>query len=245
MRWSQAPLSLTPIRTLLEDQSWSSALVRSFELGAVSTLTALLVGTLAAYINIRATWPWRLLSAGLMILPAAVPTVVYALGLVLFSSRLGVDNRLTLIMGHAMVSSPFAFLVMRIGLAELRPDFLENARMLGASASLTFFHVLLPQLMPFLFVAASLAMSMSFAEPVLAIFLLSDSSATLPQKSFQGLRFGFDPLIMTSASLIVVLLLLLTTLSLLVLIRKARLAQKQIFVSAKRTSRSTFFWKKI
>jgi putative spermidine/putrescine transport system permease protein len=227
MRWSTAPLSYKPIKGLLEDQAWSDALIRSFELGALATVAALAVGSLAAYVNLRSNWAGRVLSAGLMILPAAVPTVVFALGLVLFSSRLGIDTRLALIIGHAMVSSPFVFLVMRIGLSGLRPELVESSRMLGASASLTFFYVVLPQLLPFLFVAASFAMSISLAEPVLAIFLLNDSSATLPQKSFQGLRHGFDPLIMTSATLIVIVLLLLATVSLVVLIRQTRLQNPQ------------------
>lgn len=215
--------AITPhsITAFLADPAWSDALRRSVLLAAMVAVLALAMGSLAAFVNVRQR-NGRIFSAALMILPSVVPTVVYALGLILVSGRVDVDPLYLLALGHTVIATPFAFLVMRVGLQALRPDLVESARLLGASPLTTFVRVVVPPLVPFALVSAVLAGSVSLAEPVMAIFLLNDSSATLPQKSFQGLRFSFDPSIMTAATVIILITLVVAVPSGMLMYRRDR-----------------------
>ena len=75
---------------------------------------------------------------------------------------------------------------------------------------MTLLYVVLPQILPFVIVSMALGASISIAEPVMSTFLLNDSSATLAQKSFQGLRFNFDPFVLTAAGFTVIIVMLAT-----------------------------------
>lgn len=194
-----------PVRRLLADPGWFDALVRSLVLACYVAVVSVVVGSLGAYASLRRGPVVRAVVLGVLLAPAVVPTVVYALGLVLVSTEVPVDPAYLLVVGHAVLATPLALLVMRVGVASLRPEQVESARLLGASRTLTLATVVVPHLLPFGLVAAALAASVSLAEPVLAIFLLNDSTATLPQKSFQGLRFSFDPLIFTAATVIILM----------------------------------------
>lgn len=217
---SEGHASLASVRTFLEDQSWTDALRRSLLLAAAVAVLAVALGSLAAYVNVRQSAMARTISGVLMVVPSVVPTVVYALGLVLLSARVTVDPVVLIGLGHTILATPFAFMVMRVGMQALRADLIESARLLGASWTTTLTLVVVPPLVPYALVSAALVGSVSLAEPVMAIFLLNDSSATLPQKSFQGLRFAFDPAIMTAAATIIVLTLVVTVPCLALLMRR-------------------------
>jgi putative spermidine/putrescine transport system permease protein len=198
--------SVDPVRELLNDPSWYDAMVRSLLLAGYVAVVGVVVGSIGAYASLRGGPVTRSVVMALMMLPAIVPTVVYALGLVLVSTKVPIMPTHLLVVGHAVVATPLAFLVMRVGVESLRPELVESARLLGASRLLTLTTVVAPHLLPFGLMAAALSASVSLAEPVLAIFLLNDSTATLPQRSFQGLRFSFDPLIFTAATVIILLI---------------------------------------
>ncbi|MEU4559552.1 ABC transporter permease subunit [Actinoplanes sp. NPDC023936] len=191
------------VEAFLGDPEWADATRRSLLMAAVVAVLAVAVGALAAHANVRQGGHLSVLAAGLMILPAVVPTVFYALGLVLLADRTQAGALSLVVLGQTVLAAPFAFLVMRIGLRALRPELIESARLLGARWHTVLLRVVAPPLVPYAAVSAAIAASQSLAEPVLAIFLVNDATATLPQRSFQGLRFTFDPLIMTAAALIV------------------------------------------
>ncbi|MBQ1026019.1 ABC transporter permease [Micromonospora sp. C95] len=198
-------LTLRSIEAFLADPAWADAARRSLVMAVIVAALAVAAGSLAAYVNVRQTGRLSILTAGLMILPAVVPTVLYALGLVLLAARIPLSAIELVVIGQSVLATPLAFLVMRIGLHALRPEQVEAARLLGARWHTTLLRVVVPPLVPYAAVSAAMAASLSLAEPVLAIFLVNDAAATLPQKSFQGLRFSFDPRIMTAAAFIVLL----------------------------------------
>jgi putative spermidine/putrescine transport system permease protein len=202
---SAGSFSHRSVTGFLSDPAWSGALVRSLLLACSVAALALLVGSLAAFVSVRQGRRLRALVSALMLLPGFLPTVVYAVGLVLLSARTAVEPISLVLLGHTVIAVPFTFIVMRAGMLALQRQQVESARLLGASRTLTFAYVVVPPMLPYAALSAALAGSFSLAEPVLAIFLLNDSSATLPQKSFQGLRFGFEPFVMTAAALIILL----------------------------------------
>src|SRR6185436_16068773 len=125
----QDEFSLQHWRAFLSSREWLGSIWQSLWIAVVSTLAAVIAGTLCAI------GCWRIASSlsekvrGLMILPMAVPTIVYALGLY----RLYVDLDLVgsavgVVLAHAVTGLPYVVLTVSASLSNLDPRLEQAAR---------------------------------------------------------------------------------------------------------------------
>ena len=208
----QEHLSLQHWQTFLSSPAWLGSIWQSLWIAVVSTLVAVTAGTLCAI------GCWRIGSAlsekvrGLMILPMAVPTIVYALGLY----RLYVDLDLVgsafgVVLAHSVTGLPYVVLTVSASLSNLDPRLEQAARGLGASIAQTLRHVIVPNIMPGVLSGAIFAFIHSWDELVVVIFIGGRALFTLPRRMWDGINDNLDPVIAVVATGMILFTLLVLT----------------------------------
>ncbi len=218
----QEELSLQHWRTFLSSPQWLGSIWQSLWIAVVSTAAAVIAGTLCA------VGCWRIASSlsekvrGLMILPMAVPTIVYALGLY----RLYVDLDLVgtafgVVLAHTVTGLPYVVLTVSASLSNLDPRLEQAARGLGASLGQTLRYVIVPNIMPGVLSGAIFAFIHSWDELVVVIFIGGRALLTLPRRMWDGINDNLDPVIAVVATGMILFTLLVLTAELSLRARRA------------------------
>jgi spermidine/putrescine transport system permease protein len=166
-----------------------TSITTSVKVAALSSIGAVILGTLASIVLVRRDFFGRGGVSALLLSPLVVPYIALAIGLLVFfnetSLPLGIQS---IAMGHIVVSIPYAILVLVPRLERLDARLEEAARDLGAGAMQTFRLITLPLLLPALVSAYLVAFVLSFDEIVIAYFV-NGQVTTFPLYLFSALRF--------------------------------------------------------
>jgi putative spermidine/putrescine transport system permease protein len=186
--------------------SWIAATKTSFKVAVVVSILSTALGLATAVLLTRFTFFGRNLVRALIMAPLVVPVIIIAVGLYYVFLRVGLNGTFWgLVIGHTVVIFPYATIVIGTALAEVDPR-LENAAVgLGAMRARAFVEVTLPLIRPGLVVAALFGFLISFDEVVIAIFVTSAETMTLPRRIWDGIRFELNPTIAAVSTLLIAL----------------------------------------
>lgn len=202
-------LSLRWYRQFFGSPQWTAALRNSLEVAGLAVAGSLAGGTGLAVAVTRYHFRGRRLLSGAVLLPLFVPAVVLGMGLLPWVRFLGLWGSLwSLAAGHALWSLPVVFLVVRSALEDLDPALEAAARGLGASPAMTFRRVTLPLVRPAVLSGAAMGAVLSLNEFMIALFLATPDTETLPKVIWPHLRYTLTPLV-AAASCVAMLLTLL------------------------------------
>lgn len=198
--------SLRWFRDYLDSSSWIDATILSFKVALVVSLVSTLLGLTTALLLTRHSFVGRNFVRALVMAPLVVPVIVIAVGLYYVYLRVGLNGTFTgLVIGHTVVTFPYATVVISAALLEVDPR-LENAAVgLGAIRPRAFVEVTLPLIRPGLVVAALFGFLISFDEVVIAIFVTSAETMTLPRRIWNGIRFELSPTIAAVSTILIAL----------------------------------------
>jgi spermidine/putrescine transport system permease protein len=128
-------------------------------------------------------------SAIIAAMTSVIPYVVFGISLLLLFHQLGVPRGLfTVVIGHIVITLPYAILVLVPRLEQIDESLEEAAYDLGASRLRTFRSITLPLILPAVLSAFLIAFTTSFDEYAVASFLVG-SRATFPIFLYSALRF--------------------------------------------------------
>lgn len=196
--------SLRWFHEYFDNASWIDATKTSVKVALTVSISSTLLGLTAALSVDRYRGPGRNLLRALVMAPLLVPVVVTAVGLYYLFLRIGLNGSFwALVIGHIVVTFPYAAVVIGASLAEVDPRLEDAAVGLGAIRPRAFLEVTLPLVRPGLVVAALFGFLISFDEVVLAIFLTSAETITLPRRLWDGIRFELNPTIAAVSTLLV------------------------------------------
>ena len=208
----QEHMSLQHWRTFLSSEEWLGSIWQSLWIATVATVLAVAAGTLCAI------GCWRIASAGsdkvrgLMVLPMAVPTIVYALGIYRLYVELDlVGTAFGVVLAHAVTGLPFVVLTVSASLSNLDPRLEQAARGLGASVRQTIRHVIVPNILPGVLSGAIFAFIHSWDELIVVIFIGGRTLFTLPRRMWDGINDNLDPVIAVVATALILFTLLVLT----------------------------------
>jgi spermidine/putrescine transport system permease protein len=193
---------------LAKNNEVMNAAKNTLTIAFVSTLSATVIGTLAALALQRYNFRLKSFSELSLYIPIVIPEIVMGIGiLVLFSQlftflnnalNLSGNARLalglgTVILSHISFSIPFVALVVRARLQGFDQSFEEAAMDLGANELVTFWRITLPMLMPGVLSGALLAFTLSLDDFVITFFTNGPGSTTLPIYVYGLLRRIITP----------------------------------------------------
>lgn len=195
MRWYQAYLA---------SNDWIEATLRSVYIALVVSGLSVLIGVPASLGISRMGQAAANALLGLTTLPIVLPPVVIAIAMYMTFSRIGITGTvLGIVLGHLTLGLPFVVLTTLASLKKLDGQFLLAARSLGASSRRIFFTVTLPIIRPGILSGAFFAFLVSFDELLIALFIGSSETRTLPRKMWEGIRSEFDPTIAAASTFVV------------------------------------------
>ena len=202
-------------RAVIEDASLLEAARNSVVVGVGAATAATAIGTMVAITTIRLRVPGRRLLLGLAGLPLVVPFVVMGVAFFLLFVMLDIPRSLvTVSIGHSIIATPFATLIVLSRLGGLDPALEDAAMDLGASYPATLRFVVLPIMGPSLLSAWLTCFIVSFDEIALAIFLVG-GDPTFPVFLYGQLRFAQRlPVLVAMAVVLMIGTVLLTLLAL-------------------------------
>jgi putative spermidine/putrescine transport system permease protein len=191
-------------KALLEPD-WQRAFLNSLGVGAMATVVATVLGTLAALGLSRPNFPWRSLIMPLLISPMIIPVVVVAVGFYLVFAPLGLTNSYAgVVLAHAALGTPFVVITVTASLLSFDRNLLRAAAGLGAAPSTAFRRIMLPLVSPGVATGAIFAFATSFDELVVILFIGGPAQRTVPRQMWSGIREAIDPSILAIATLLTV-----------------------------------------
>lgn len=216
---NQLYLAFPPTRLVLRwyvelwnQERWLHAAWNSIQIGTATALLSMLLGTLSALAITRAGRRWMPAFGSLIVAPMMLPHVIIAIGL--YPTMLDLhlnDTYAAVIIGHTVVATPLVFITVSAALRSYDPALELAAMTLGASGWRSFRYVTLPMIGSALAVGGIFAFAVSFDELMLALFLASPQTETLPRLLWEHLAQTITPVIAAVATLILAFSLLLVT----------------------------------
>jgi putative spermidine/putrescine transport system permease protein len=184
--------------------NWQGAVKNSLIIAFFSTILATVLGTLAALGLSRSIMPFKSVLMGLLISPMIVPLIISAAGMYFFYSRIGLQGTFTgVILAHAALGTPFVVITVTATLSGFDEVLIRSSASLGAKPTTTFFHVIMPLILPGVISGALFAFITSFDEVVVILFVGSYKQRTIPWQMFSGIREQISPTILAVATILV------------------------------------------
>jgi len=192
VRWEG--FTLDWYRVLFRNAEVMLATRNTLMIAIVSTITATVIGTLAALALQRYRFRGYTISESILYIPVIIPEVVMGISLLAFFSQVGIRLGLnTIMLAHIAFSIPFVTLVVRARLHGFDRAIEEAAMDLGANELVTFWRVTLPTIIPGVLSGALLAFTLSLDDYVITYFTAGPGSTTLPLRIFSMVRFAVTP----------------------------------------------------
>jgi spermidine/putrescine transport system permease protein len=177
----------------------------SLLLALISTVGAVVIGTITAMAMERYQFKAKTFWDGLLYMPVIIPEIVAGISLLLFFALVKIERSLvTLIIAHIAFTMPFVYLTVRARLADFDRSVEEAAKDLGANEWTTFRRVTLPLLMPGVVSGALLAFTLSLDDFVISAFVWGKGWQPLPVYIAGQIRRGVTPEINAISTLMLI-----------------------------------------
>ena len=197
--WTE--FSLRWYDALFHDAAIIKAVGISLTVGFFTACASVVIGTLAAFVIVRANrFTGETAFLLFMTAPMVLPEVITGLALLLLFVTLGdfipvfADRGIIAIwIAHVTFCSAYATVVIRSRFVELDISIEEAAKDLGAGPIKVFFAIILPAIMPAEVAAFLLSFTMSMDDLVITSVIAGPDSTTLHLLIFSSVRRGLSP----------------------------------------------------
>lgn len=206
-------LSLRWYGEVLQSGAYLSAGYTSLKLALITVVLSLALGTSAAIALSRFRFPGRSFISALFLSPLILPSLIFAIGLLIVFSRYGDGpSFLGLVIGHTVITVPYVVRTVSASLADIDPHLDEAARMMGARWWQRYGLVILPQCATGMAAGAFFVFNISFDDAVIALFMRAPDVETLPMRIYSTLEFSPDPSVAAVSSIMIAMTLALVLL---------------------------------
>lgn len=213
MDWPPVGFSTEWYQYYFESPQWISATLTSFVTAFGSSLLTMALAVPAAFVLIRQTVYGRSAIMALMLAPMVVPRIIIAIALFYVYSRVGLVGTTTgLVLGHAVLSVPYALIGVMTVLRNYDERLDQAAHILGASKIQAFVRVTVPLIRFGVLSAFLLAFITSFDDLTVSLFITGGLSTTLPKQMWEDATLQVSPVLAAVSSLIILFMLALLTL---------------------------------
>ena len=190
---------------LMQNEDMLDAAWATLKVAVFSSTLATILGTMAAYVLVRAgRFAGRSLFSGMIYAPLVMPEVITGLSLLLLFIGIGLDRGiLTIVLAHTTFAMCYGAGGVSSRLTSFDRSLEEAALDLGCSPFEAFRLVTLPIIAPAVISGWLLAFTLSLDDLVIASFTTGPSATTLPIKIFSAVRLGVSPEINALSSIMI------------------------------------------
>jgi putative spermidine/putrescine transport system permease protein len=202
--WPPPGFSTRWYANLFHNAGFGSPTVKSLEVAVVSTIGALVIGTLAGLGIARYRFVGRHAFQGFLAAPLIVPKVAIGFAAFILFLKLGwYGDFFTVVLAHIVITLPFVVTLVVAGLARVDRTLEDAAMDLGAVPRQVLWRATLPQMRGALAAAAAFAFIISFDELDATIFIVGQTDNTLPVAMFIYMEKYQDPTLAALSALLI------------------------------------------
>jgi putative spermidine/putrescine transport system permease protein len=155
---------------------------------AASTLIAIPTGWALGRRNI----PGKEIILSIILLPRMIPPICYALGVArIFYGFHMINKHYGVALAHVTICAPYAILVLSSTFEGLDERILEASSVCGANIIRTFFHVILPLILPGVLSSIIFTFTTSYNEFTLTLLTYGPNTVTLPIRTYLAVGEGY------------------------------------------------------
>ncbi len=201
LRFPPRGFSFRWYQSFFSSPDYHFAILNSVKIGFSAAGLATVLGVMAALAVVRTDLPFRRLLSALFIAPLILPQIVLAIGLFPLMAKVGLLGTFPgIVLAHAVVTLPLVFLTVSAALRAVPRSYELAAMTLGSNPIRTFRYITLPLIGPGVVVGFVFALTFSFDELILAMFLTSPTTRTLPRLLWEQLNFEMTPVIAAAST---------------------------------------------
>ncbi|MBR0278293.1 MAG: ABC transporter permease [Clostridia bacterium] len=200
---------------LFKDSVIMNALFNTLVIALVSAVVATIIGTVTAFGMYYMKKTPRAILSGISYLPVMNPDIVTGVSLMLLFLACNVQRGFaTLLIAHITFNIPYVILSVLPKLQQMNEYLFEASEDLGASGVYTFFHVIIPEIMPGIVSGFLLSVTLSIDDFVISFFTRGAGVNTLSVHIYNMAKKGINPSINAlSAIMFAVVMILLIVLN--------------------------------
>ena len=161
-------------------------------IAAIAVAMSTLIGIPTGWALGRRGIPGKEVLMSVILLPRMIPPIAYALGVARIFYRLDlIDKHYGVALAHLAICAPYAILVLSSTFESLDERVLEASSVCGANAVRTFFHVILPMVLPGILSAMIFTFVTSYNELTLTLMTYGVHTQTLPVRTYLAVGEGY------------------------------------------------------
>jgi len=188
-----------PPELTLDWYRWAVEVTNIVDISKNTLIIAALAVAMATLIGIPSGWafgrhkiPGKELLMSMILLPRMIPPIAYALGVAQVFYRLHLINtHFGVALAHVAICTPYAILVLSATFEGLDERVLEASSVCGANPVRTFFHVILPLILPGILSSMIFTFTTSYNEFTLTLMTYGKDTITLPVRTYIALGEGY------------------------------------------------------
>jgi putative spermidine/putrescine transport system permease protein len=191
-RWLPPELTLDWYRWAFEVTNLVDITKNTLIIAALAVIMSTLIGIPTGWAFGRHRIPGKELLMSMILLPRMIPPIAFALGVAQIFYRLDLINtHFGVALSHVTVCAPYAILVLSATFEGLDERVLEAASVCGANAVRTFFHVVLPLILPGILSSMIFTFTTSYNEFTLTLMTYGKDTTTLPVRTYLAIGEGY------------------------------------------------------
>lgn len=187
--------------------TWGGPILQSIIVGTGTAALSVAIGLALARVTSGMTSTiGKAVIGGLAFAPIIAPGILLAIGIFDVELKLKLTGTIIgLILAHTVIAAPLSYALITASMAGADRGVEQAAWTLGASRTRTFWTVVVRGILPSVLGAFAIAFVTSWDEVVLALFLQTGPTKTLPVTIYKYLESGIVPTVPAVASLLIAL----------------------------------------
>jgi putative spermidine/putrescine transport system permease protein len=188
-----------PPEITLDWYQWAVDVTNIVDITKNTLIIAALAVAMSTLIGIPTGWafgrrriPGKELLMSMILLPRMIPPIAYALGVAQIFYRLQlIDTHFGVGLAHVAICAPYAILVLSATFEGLDERVLEAASVCGANPVRSFFHVIVPLILPGILSSMIFTFTTSYNEFTLTLMTYGKDTTTLPVRTYLAIGEGY------------------------------------------------------
>jgi putative spermidine/putrescine transport system permease protein len=190
--WLPPELTLDWYKLAIEVTNIVDITKNTLVIAVLAVIMATLIGIPTGWAFGRRRIPGKELMLSLILLPRMIPPIAYALGVAQIFYRLHlIDTHFGVALAHVAVCAPYAILVLSATFEGLDERVLEAASVCGANPLRSFFHVIVPLILPGILSSMIFTFTTSYNEFTLTLMTYGKDTVTLPVRTYLAIGEGY------------------------------------------------------
>lgn len=190
--WLPPELTLDWYRWAIEVTNIVDITKNTMVIAVIAVVISTLVGIPTGWALGRRNIPGKELLMSTLLLPRMIPPIAFALGVaqIFYRTHL-INTHFGVALSHVSICAPYAILVISATFEGLDERVLEASQVCGANPLRTFFHVVLPLIMPGILSSMIFTFTTSYNEFTLTLLTYGKDTVTLPVRTYLAIGEGY------------------------------------------------------